>query len=77
MARSPERARAIHQAARLRAILDTIEIDMRSPGPPGHDSAQAVTQEATALAMTLARIDVVERIVADAAPPGGEGGKGG
>lgn len=62
MAFSPERERARIQVERIRNILNAIEIDLRSPGPPGHDSAQAITQEATALAMTMARIDVIERL---------------
>lgn len=58
---SPERERARHQVTNLRRILDSLDIALADSALPGLDGAQAVTQEATSLAMTLARIDAVER----------------
>jgi hypothetical protein len=59
---SRERERPRHQLNRVRSILDAIEIALLDEWcPPGHDGAQALTQEAVSLAMSLARIDVVER----------------
>jgi hypothetical protein len=59
--KSPERERARHQLTNLRRILDAIDIALNDAPPPGHDGAQALTQEAVSLAMTLTRIDVIER----------------
>lgn len=59
--RSHERERAELQVSNIRRICDSIDIVLRDGALPGLEAAQAITQEATSLAMTLARIDVIER----------------
>lgn len=59
---SPERERAKLQVENIRRICNSIDVVLRDGALPGLDAAQAITQEATSLAMTLARIDAVERV---------------
>lgn len=57
-----ERTRALHEIVRLRAIIDGVEIAVRDADcPPGFDAAQAVSDAASRLAMTIARIDAYMR----------------
>ena len=57
-----ERIRARHALARLRACLEATEIALRDDrSPVGYGAAQAVTETAVELAMTLARLDAYAR----------------
>lgn len=61
-----ERERARNQVVRLRAHLDALHLSIDGVGPPGVDAAQAITQEATSLAMTIAKLDAYVRASDDA-----------
>jgi hypothetical protein len=61
-----ERIRARDQIVRLRTMIDTIALDVEARGyPPGVNAAQAVTEAAISLAMTMAKLDAYVRAEED------------
>lgn len=57
-----ERTRARDQITRLRTMLDSVMLDVEARGyPPGVNAAQAVTEAAISLAMTMAKLDAYLR----------------
>lgn len=48
-----ERARLVHEIARMRAHLNGLEIGMRAGGPIGYEAAQAITTSAVAIAVQM------------------------
>jgi len=58
-----ERMRAFEQVGRIRVMLDSVALDINSHGyPPGINAAQAVTEAAVSLAMTMAKLDAYVRV---------------
>jgi hypothetical protein len=58
-----ERVRAVHELQLLRAVCRGVELALQDVHTPvGFEAAQAVTQAATKLALTLARLDAYARV---------------
>lgn len=61
-----ERTRLRHEISKARAILDGIMLAIEDVStPPGGDGGQAITQQATTIAVRLARLDAYMRAEAD------------
>lgn len=61
-----ERKRLRHHLDRLRVMVDSMSMSVEANFPPGVDAAQALTQEATSFAMTIAKLDAYMRAEDDA-----------
>lgn len=60
-----ELERAKHHLRTMRAVLEAVEVALKSDAPPGSDIQQAVTGEAHNLASSLTRIDAYRRCEED------------